>query len=289
MTGYGKKMATVGGKAISLEVRSLNSKHLDLSLRLPGLFRQREIEIRNMIGASVIRGKVELSISYENTSDDAGSQLINRSLFEMYYKELVLLTDKYGLRQDDILASILKMPGILQVSDEAPLNEEEWAELQPAIADTLKAFDDFRVKEGSELLKDLIERISLIKHLTDDIEKKENARIGKIRNRLETQLNELKEQGHLDGGRLEAEMIYYIEKLDITEEIVRLNSHCAYLIEVLNEKETEKGKKLAFISQEVGREINTIGSKANDADMQKQVVQMKEQLEKIKEQLNNIL
>jgi uncharacterized protein (TIGR00255 family) len=289
MTGYGKKMATVGGKTISLEVRSLNSKHLDLGLRLPGLFRQREIEIRNMIGAAVIRGKVELNVSFENTSDDSGSQLINRSLFDMYYKELIGLTDKYNLRQDELLSSILKMPGILQVSDEAQMTEEEWAELQPALRDTLQAFDDFRVKEGGELLKDLIERISLIKHLTDDIEKKENTRIGKIRNRLETQLHELKEQGHLDGGRLEAEMIYYIEKLDITEEIVRLKSHCAYMIEVLNEKETEKGKKLAFISQEVGREINTIGSKANDAEMQKQVVQMKEQLEKIKEQLNNIL
>ncbi|MDX2002264.1 MAG: YicC/YloC family endoribonuclease [Chitinophagales bacterium] len=288
MTGYGKATATVAGRTLNLELRSLNSKHLDLNLRLPGFFRQREIEIRNVIGAGLIRGKAEFYISVEQAAA-AGQGVINRPLFGIYYKELKELAAIHGFSEQALLGNLLMVPGVVQAAEEDGLADEEWEAMQPALQLVLKAFDDFRVKEGSELLKDLVERISHIKHVVDDIEKQENKRVVNVRERLDTHLADLIKEGKIDGGRLEAEMIFYIERLDITEEIVRLKSHCSYFIEVLNEKEIEKGKKLAFIAQEVGREINTIGSKANDAEMQKQVVTMKEQLEKIKEQLNNVL
>lgn len=289
MTGFGKRTAVVGGKALSLEVKSLNSKQLDLNLRLPNLYRQREIEIRSMIAAELVRGKVDFYISYDNPEEMAAGQVINRDLFAAYHRELSQLCDEYHLPKDDMVSNILKMPGILQNLDEGLLSEAEWEALKPAIAATLADIDAFRIKEGAELLKDFIERITYIKHLTEEVEKQEPARVTKVRDRIENALADLKAEGQLDKNRLEQEMIFYIEKLDVTEEIVRLKSHCAYMVEVLNERELEKGKKLAFLSQEVGREINTIGSKANDAGMQRQVVAMKEQLEKIKEQLNNIL
>ena len=288
MTGFGKRAASAGSKSLSLEVKSLNSKQLDLNLRLPNVYRQREIEIRNMVAATLIRGKVDFTISYDNAAEMAAGQVINKDLFRAYFNELSALAGEYNLPTDDLIANILKLPGILQATDDSQLDEAEWNALKPAIQLALNDLDAFRIKEGSELLKDIIDRVSQISKLTEEIEKTEPQRVAKVKERLAAAVAELKE-GQLDSNRLEQEIIFYIEKLDITEEIVRLKTHCAYMVEVMNEQEMEKGRKLAFISQEMGREINTIGSKANDAAMQRQVVLMKEQLEKIKEQMNNVL
>lgn len=288
MTGYGKSSAESGGQSFTVEARSLNSKYLDLNLKVPQSFRSKEVAIRNLVSQLIIRGKIEVTISTEQSGESSGSSVINKSLFAAYYKELSELQQQFKFPDTEILSSILRMPDITsQNADE--LIDETWQKVELAVITALEKLKDFRATEGAELRKDLEERIKLIDNLNTEVEGVERQRAEKIRERITGHLSELLDSDHIDENRLEQEMIFYIEKLDITEEIVRLRSHCEYFIQVMKEETQEKGKKLNFISQEVGREINTIGSKSNDAPMQKLVVQMKEQLEKIKEQLNNVL
>lgn len=287
MTGYGKATVNLHGRAFQIEARSLNSKYLDLNLKLPSLLRHKEIEVRSLITATLMRGKVDFSITPESGAE-MPTQTVNRGLFNSYYRELKELAAENGLPTDDLLAVIVRLPDVMQ-TDNSLLSEEDWNLLEPGIKKALHALEDFRKREGNELRKDMVDRVALISRTNDKVEEVEGGRKDKVRERIVTQLKALMDEGKLDQNRLEQEMIYYTEKLDVTEEIVRLRSHCQYFIEIIDEAGTEKGKKLGFISQEMGREINTIGSKSNNGELQKLVVLMKEQLEKIKEQLNNIL
>lgn len=289
MTGYGKSVAQADGQSFTIEVRSLNSKYLDLNLKVPGTFRRHEVAIRNMVSSLLIRGKIELMITTDQGGENGAGQLINKQLFANYHKELKALCAEHGLADDDLLSAILRLPDITKQDASDSISDEAWAQITPGIYAALDQMNRFRAQEGTELEKDLVERVKTIAELNKAVEVIENERVTAIRSRLKEHLLEVLESDQLDKNRLEQEMIFYIEKLDITEEIVRLRSHCDYFVTVVNEDELEKGKKLNFISQEIGREINTIGSKSNNSDMQKQVVRMKEQLEKIKEQLNNVL
>jgi len=287
MTGYGKASVNLHGRAFQIEVRSLNSKYLDLNLKLPSLIRHKEIEVRSLITAMLMRGKVDFTITPDSAAE-MPTQTVNRSLFNAYYKELKELSAEHGLNDNDLLSVIVRLPDVMQ-TDNSTLSEEEWALLEPGIKKALHALDDFRKREGNELRKDMVERVALISRTNDRVEEIEGGRKDTVKERIVAQLKSFIEDGKIDQNRLEQEMIYYTEKLDVTEEIVRLRSHCQYFIEIVDEAGTEKGKKLAFVSQEMGREINTVGSKSNNSELQKLVVLMKEQLEKIKEQLNNIL
>ena len=289
MTGYGKSVAKADGQSFTIEIRSLNSKFLDLNLKVPGVFRRHEVALRNMVNAQMIRGKIELVITTDQGVENGASQLINKQLFAGYYNELKALCAEHGIDDENILSTIMRMPDITKQDASESLSDEAWEQLVPGIEAALEQMNGFRSQEGTELEKDLVERIGLISELNTEVEGIENERVTAIRTRIKEHLLEVLESDQLDKDRLEQEMIFYIEKLDITEEIVRLRSHCEYFLSVVNEDVLEKGKKLNFISQEIGREINTIGSKSNSSGMQKQVVRMKEQLEKIKEQLNNVL
>lgn len=288
MTGYGKASVEAGGRQHTIEVRSLNSKFLDLNLKTPGTFRLKEMALRSLVNTILIRGKVELSISSEVTSASSGAQAINKPLFGAYLKELRELKTQYDIHGGDIISTIMRMPDIMQSGADS-ISENDWLLIEPAVIKALEKLKEFRAAEGAELRRDLEERVQMISDMNKKVEEHDPSRVNKIRERIHGYLAELKEKAQIDESRLEQEMIFYIEKLDITEEIVRLKSHCEYFLSVIHEEGPEKGKKLNFISQEIGREINTIGSKSNDAPMQKYVVQMKEQLEKIKEQLNNVL
>jgi uncharacterized protein (TIGR00255 family) len=287
MTGYGKASTNLHGRAFQIEARSLNSKYLDLNLKLPSVLRHKEIEIRSLITANLLRGKVDFTITTDGGAE-LPTQTINRGLFNAYYNELKTIADENGLGHQDLLAVIVRLPDVMQ-TDNTTLSDEEWALLEPGIKKALHLLEEFRKREGNELRKDMVERVAMISEANDKVEAIEGGRKDKVRDRISTQLHSFIEDGKIDQNRLEQEMIYYIEKLDVTEEIVRLRSHCQYFIEIIDEAGTEKGKKLGFMSQEMGREINTIGSKSNSGELQKLVVLMKEQLEKIKEQLNNIL
>jgi uncharacterized protein (TIGR00255 family) len=291
MTGYGKAFAELPGKKLLIEIKSLNSKGLDLSVKLPGSFREKEMEVRTLLSQRLERGKVELYITSEKSAD-MPAYSINKSLFLQYYGELkLLLSELKEKNQEGLLQAILKIPDVLQ-NEKAEFEEEEWPKIAVGIESALLSVETFRSAEGHILESDMRNRVDLILNLLDSISPFEQNRLNDIRERLtigfqnimKSDLTDIKP----DENRFEQELIYYIERMDITEEKVRLKKHCDYFLETLNES-TSQGKKLGFISQEMGREINTIGSKANDARIQKIVVQMKDELEKIKEQLLNIL
>ena len=291
MTGYGKAFAELPGKKLLIEIKSLNSKGLDLSVKLPGSFREKEMEVRTLLSQRLERGKVELYITSEKSAD-MPAYSINKSLFLQYYGELkLLLSELKEKNQEGLLQAILKIPDVLQ-NEKAEFEEEEWPKIAVGIESALLSVETFRSAEGHILESDMRNRVDLILNLLDSISPFEQNRLNDIRERLtigfqnimKSDLTDIKP----DEKRFEQELIYYIERMDITEEKVRLKKHCDYFLETLNES-TSQGKKLGFISQEMGREINTIGSKANDARIQKIVVQMKDELEKIKEQLLNIL
>jgi len=291
MTGYGKAFAELPGKKLLIEIKSLNSKGLDLSIKLPGSFREKEMEVRTLLSQRLERGKVELYITSEKSAD-MPAYSINKSLFLQYYGELkLLLSELKEKNQEGLLQAILKIPDVLQ-NEKAESEEEEWPKIAVGIESALLSVETFRSAEGHILESDMRNRVDLILNLLDSISPFEQNRLNDIRERLtigfqnimKSDLTDIKP----DENRFEQELIYYIERMDITEEKVRLKKHCDYFLETLNES-TSQGKKLGFISQEMGREINTIGSKANDARIQKIVVQMKDELEKIKEQLLNIL
>lgn len=286
MTGYGSAKGTVGTQAVTVEIRSLNSKFLELNVRLPIQFRDKELEIRADVGKLLERGKADLNISIDN-NELAKRSTVNKEIFLAYHDDLKSLVAETGMSDANMLDAILKLPAVLN-SEKAEVDEEQWKQLKSLIQTAVEQFNLFRNNEGGVLEQDVTQRLNAIENAVPQLEVYEQARIESIRTRLHKSVNELKDQLNIDTNRFEQELIYYIEKLDISEEKVRLKSHCDYFLQTMNSKEAN-GKKLGFITQEIGREINTIGSKANDANMQRIVVEMKDELEKLKEQLANVL
>lgn len=286
MTGYGSAKGTVGTQAVTVEIRSLNSKFLELNVRLPLQFRDKELEIRADVGKLLERGKADLNVSIDN-NELAKRSTVNKEIFLAYYEDLKSLATETGMSDDNMLDAILKLPAVLN-SEKSEMDEAQWKQLKGLIQSAVEQFNLFRTNEGNVLEQDVTQRLNAIEGSLPQLENFESARIEAIRQRLHKSVNELKDQMNIDTNRFEQELIYYIEKLDISEEKVRLKSHCDYFLQTMNSKEAN-GKKLGFITQEIGREINTIGSKANDANMQRIVVEMKDELEKLKEQLANIL
>lgn len=291
MTGYGKSIATFQDKKINVEIKSLNSKALDLSTRIAPLYREKEMEMRQMIQQKVIRGKVDFSIWIEkDEATDAAS--INIELAKNYYKQLSDLAEAVNEKAPsmaELMPTIMRMPDILAKQDQTEtLSDEEWTVARQAIEDALDALVAFRRQEGEALAKKFNEKIDNIEALMKSIEPYETSRVEKIRQRIIDGLKQIPEIDY-DKNRLEQELIYYIEKLDISEEKQRLANHLNYFRETMAEEEGGQGKKLGFIAQEMGREINTTGSKSNQAEMQNIVVKMKDELEQIKEQVLNAM
>ena len=289
MTGFGKTAVEVGNKKIVIEIKSLNSKQFDLSLRMPNLFKEKEMEIRNMTKERLDRGKIEMNIYYDSASESDKDVAINSSVVIKYFNQMAEISERLGFEPDKngLLQAVMRFPDVLQVRSEE-LNETEWAVLHGGIEKALEEIDKFRLQEGKALIKDITYRIELIQQLSAQVPQFESKRVEIIRQKLQEKLNEWTEIKNIDQNRLEQELIYYLEKLDITEEKVRLANHCKYFMETIG-KEDAPGRKLGFIAQEIGREINTMGSKANDHEIQKLVVKMKDELEKIKEQSLNVL
>lgn len=287
MTGYGRAEATFKDKTILVEVKSLNGKQFDLRLNIPFMLKPYEVEIRNKLNESLLRGSVESTITIKSNGISK-PVTVNKELAKSYYQPIVELADELGIPKENILSTLLKMPDVVSSSSEV-LTEEEWKQIQDLLQEAIKALIQHRLEEGKSVEKDLLERVAAIEMHQADIEKFEPNRRVKIKEGLVKLLEQHVGPDKYDNNRLEQELIYYIEKIDISEEKVRLNNHCTYFKTVLKEIEASKGKKLSFILQEMGREINTTGSKANDMDMQKSVILMKDELEKAKEQILNVL
>lgn len=287
MTGYGKSIVTYNGKKINVEIKSLNSKALDLSARIAPIYREREMEIRQMIARELNRGKVDFAIWVEKEATlDAAP--INASLVENYYHQLRIIAESTGIPEpSDWFSTLLRLPDVTTKTDIEELSDEEWDAACQAILQAIEALQVFRRQEGAALEKKFHEKIDNITALLASIEPYEKSRILKIRENILKGLQQIPEVDY-DKNRLEQELIYYIEKLDISEEKQRLSNHLNYFRETMAEEEP-KGKKLGFIAQEMGREINTTGSKSNQAEMQNIVVKMKDELEQIKEQVLNVL
>lgn len=288
MTGFGKATIASGEKKIVIEVKSLNSKQLDINLRVPSLYKEKEMEIRNLIKDYLDRGKVDMNIYFDNSNSEKGVS-INQSVVEQYFRQMSDIAASLGVETNgsEILRTVMRFPDTLNQKTEE-LDERDWERLKTGIETALTEMDKFRIQEGKVLIHDILHRIALIEEFASEVPQYEGERIENIRHRLVEKLKEWNELQNIDSNRLEQEIIYYLEKLDITEEKVRLANHCKYFIETA-EKEDAPGRKLGFIAQEIGREINTMGSKANNHEIQKLVVQMKDELEKIKEQSLNIL
>ncbi|MBL4652147.1 MAG: YicC family protein [Flavobacteriales bacterium] len=284
MTGFGKASGEFQHKKINVEVRSLNSKQLDLSTRISGHYREKEHAYRGIAGKAIVRGKSELSIYIENNAEQPKA-VINQELAQNYYQDIKNLADSINESNTSLLGQVLRMPDVMK-TERSETEEGEWSIVENAIDEALHKFNSSREQEGEKLGIDFKMRLGIILNLLSEIETLEGDRMEKVKERLTTNLDSLKIE--VDQNRFEQELIYYLEKYDITEEKVRLRAHCEYFIETMNEKEAQ-GKKLGFIGQELGREINTIGSKANHSEIQKMVVQMKDELEKIKEQVLNVL
>ena len=286
MTGFGKGEAVVGDKKFRVELRSLNSKQLDLSIKIPSKYRAAEAEVRSIVTRELQRGKVDCFVSAEAAVAETSSH-INRDAFKAYAEELRQVATEGGLTisDDALLRSVLRMPDVV-TNEEREVSNDELKAILEATTIAAEELNKFRVQEGAILIADLIKRIDLIEQYRHEVEPFEGARVEVIKTRIRENIEKL--QLEVDNNRLEQEMIFYIEKLDITEEKVRLDNHCNYFREVACEEEAP-GRKLGFIAQELGREINTMGSKSNEANMQRLVVKMKDELEKIKEQVLNIL
>lgn len=288
MTGFGKTTVEIGNKKVIIEIKSLNSKQLDLNLRMPNLYKEKEMDVRGMVKEWLDRGKVDVSIYFDNSESDKDVR-INKPVVMQYFNQMLGISEALGVAADksELLRTVMRFPDTLQIkSDE--LDENEWESLKAGIQKALEAINNFRVQEGKALMKDIIYRVQLIQELSGEVSQFEVKRVAVIRQKLQEKIAEWTDVKNIDQNRLEQEIIYYLEKLDITEEKVRLANHCNYFIETV-EKEEASGRKIGFIAQEIGREINTMGSKANDHDIQKLVVRMKDELEKIKEQSLNVL
>ena len=286
MTGYGKTVVAYKGKKINVEIKSLNSKQLDLTTRIAPLYREKEMEIRQLIAERLQRGKVEFAIWIEK---DAATEAapVNTALMESYYEQLEEFADEHGMTDIDWMQTLIRMPDVLTKTEVEVLDDEEWQAARQGVCDAVEALVDFRTQEGAALEKKFAEKIDNIEQLLASIEPYEKARVEKIRARIVDGLKQIP-GAEYDKNRLEQELIYYIEKLDISEEKQRLTNHLKYFRETMADQPGQ-GKKLGFIAQEMGREINTTGSKSNQAEMQNIVVKMKDELEQIKEQVLNAL
>jgi uncharacterized protein (TIGR00255 family) len=287
MTGFGKATCEYSNKKIVVEIKSLNSKQLDVSTRISGLYREKDIEIRNELSQKLERGKIDLSLYVDNSGKEAVT-LINQSVVESYYQQIKALSDKIGIEVPanwfDVL---LRLPDTMK-TETVELDENEWIEIRKTIGLAIEQLVTFRIQEGKSLETVFVDKIAHISQLLEDVAPFESERVEKIKARLEETLTALSDKIDYDKNRLEQELIFYIEKLDVNEEKVRLRNHLEYFIETLDH-EKSPGKKLGFIAQEIGREVNTLGSKSNNSEMQKIVVLMKDDLEQIKEQVLNVL
>lgn len=287
MTGYGIASFDSGNSKYTVEIKSLNSKFLELSLRLPKIFSEKEFQLRNDCSKQIERGKVNLSINVEQAGSTVKAAGIDTELLKHYYAQLKEVSNDLNEPTSNLLQLALGLPEVVKYGEET-VSEDEWKVVEKTFQQAMAAFQQFRVDEGAILEQDVKQRIGIILDNLKLVEIEEPKRVPVIRERLNQFLSEATAREAIDQNRFEQELIYYIDKLDITEEKIRLKAHCDYFIETLKNADAN-GKKLGFISQEIGREINTLGSKANDANMQKLVVGMKEELEKIKEQLLNVL
>jgi uncharacterized protein (TIGR00255 family) len=289
MTGFGSARLDADQYTISVEIRSLNSKSMDLSVRLPRFLSDREYEIRNLVSKALVRGKVSVCIDYTKSKAQKAKSNINKDLLQAYYSELNEAADMVGGSKNELFRLALHMPDVLQQDQQEEDNSDaSWETIQPLLQEALDNITVFRADEGKALTAEIMSYIDRIRILLAEIDKHDPVRMEQIRARIRGHITELSVSENFDKNRFEQEMVYYIEKLDIAEEKVRLVNHLHYFTETVYLPEPT-GKKLGFISQEIGREINTIGSKANDSTIQHHVVEMKEELEKLKEQINNIL
>jgi uncharacterized protein (TIGR00255 family) len=285
MTGYGKSELNLTNANFTIEVRSLNSKQIDANVKMSSIYRNKEIGLRKLLSEKLQRGKIELSI-WREKSESSSNYILNTEVAKDYFSQIKELNNSLDLDIKELMSSILKMPDVLVKGDEKG-DENEWKEIEKGVNSAIDNLLQFRLDEGSKLEEDITSRINQVSSLLKDIAPFAKNRINKIKESLSEKLTEL-DSKNIDENRFEQELIYYLEKQDITEEQVRLSAHLNYFLETMK-TDAPNGKKLGFISQEIGREINTIGSKSSDAEMQKIVVQMKDELEKIKEQLLNIL
>jgi uncharacterized protein (TIGR00255 family) len=281
MTGYGKSVLQLPNKTISIEIKSLNSKSLDLNMRMPSIYRSKELDLRKAVAAKLSRGKVDFSLYFETTSEETQTN-VNVAVVNKYINQLEAMSTGTKMQ---FLQMAIRMPEALS-TERNDIDESEWGDIQKGIRNALDSISHYRLEEGKVLEADFTKRVGIISKLLGEVLEIDPERLKNVRERLNKGVSELKEK--YDENRFEQELVYYIEKFDITEEKVRLQNHLEFFIKTLDSNESN-GKKLGFISQEMGREINTIGSKANFAPMQKLVVQMKDELEKIKEQLLNVL
>jgi len=287
MTGFGKAECELPDKKLSIEIKSLNSKQLDISMRLPSFIKGKEMDIRNEISRELERGKIDCYISAELTSEDVAHK-INKEIVKNYVRQLTEIKEELQITDNELLLQVaMRLPDALK-ADKEEIDEKEWDKILNSIHSALTAVRLYRKKEGSVLEEDINKRIHLILEKLEKITTFEESRIQNIRDRIKQNLVNLRLDESYDPNRFEQELIYYLERLDITEEKVRLANHCNYFLEMLPSSESV-GKKLGFISQEIGRELNTLGSKSGDSNIQRLIVEMKDELEKIKEQLNNIL
>ena len=294
MTGYGKAESQTDNTKIIVELRGLNSKSLDLSTRMAPRLRNKELEIRTIINQRLERGKIDLSIQLESVqgNEEAGEFThINKEAFAYYYNELRALQERLGMESEPLTGTILRLPDVMRVQEESTISEEQWTVVKATLMSAIDHFIAFRTQEGASLERMFTEKLDAIAALLAEVEPYEKSRVEKIRGRLFGNLEQLSEETRqkVDMNRLEQEMIYYLEKLDINEEKVRLRNHIKYFRETMQGDGTGVGKKLGFIAQEMGREINTLGSKSNQSEMQIIVVKMKDILEQIKEQVLNVL
>lgn len=287
MTGFGKAEIQREGERIAIELRTLNSKQTDMYFKLPAQYKELEMEMRGTLGERLMRGKAELTVSHEGAMDKRA--VINQALAAEYYAQLTQMEQSLGIEPGgaDLLALIMRMPDVLQ-TERSELDEEHSAVMLDLLTEACDRLDEYRLQEGATLSKDLKDQITAIQGLQKEIEPFIDPRIDRIRDRIQRNLEQQMDGKDVDKSRFEQELIFYIEKYDVSEEMIRLGNHCTYFCETLN-SEGATGKKLGFIAQEIGREINTLGAKSYDADMQKIVVQMKDHLEKIKEQALNVL
>jgi uncharacterized protein (TIGR00255 family) len=287
MTGFGKAEFEVNNKKITLELKALNSKQIDINARIPSVYREKEIEIRKELAEKLVRGKVDITIYVENLGEDSNSK-INEPILKGYFESLRKINDELGLLTDQTtMQAILRLPDVVKTEYET-LDEKEWQVILLHLRKALDDIDDFRTREGKALETDIIANTENIRELLQQITPYEEQRMETVKNRLTENLGKLNLNGTVDENRFEQELVYYIDKMDMNEEKVRLENHCNYFLETMAHSDSS-GKKLAFISQEMGREINTLGSKAYEPNIQRIVVQMKDHLERIKEQLLNVL
>ena len=288
MTGFGKAEVSIQEKKIIAEIRSLNSKGLDINTKIPSIYRERDVEIRNAIGGDLLRGKVDVYITVEQ-ADEANAPTINRSVFESYLKQLESIGSNLGMaiEPETLVQTILRLPDIF-TPQKLDVTLGEWEALSKCISMALETINRFRIQEGSAMQTDLEAGVTRILTLLSDVKQYEQERIDAVRQRIMDAINNLNQEAKFDRNRFEQELIYYMEKVDINEEKVRLDNHCRYFLETLKSNEPV-GRKLGFIAQEMGREINTLGSKANHDKMQRIVVLMKDELEKLKEQVLNVM